>query len=214
MRLRDVHADQRSLPRIPAHDVDSAAARRDFSALTKAAPRVVMSMKPPQPPIGRGRNPIGQRLSFTTGQVPVRGDWSGAQRQLSGDRRSTPGAGVSLGAILLSAAVLYVHRRGDPRRLPAPSARKCKHWIRNLLLQAESLQVSIRDLLWAQRISAALRPPSGCWRYCFRASASWRNLYSVRQRTREIDPDGAGRHGGGCAEDDRPGGRAAGSVPA
>ena len=52
--------------------------------------------------------------------------------------------------------VMYVRAAADPAPVIATVKRELQLLDRNLMLQAETLDVSIRELLWVQRLSSGL----------------------------------------------------------
>ncbi len=63
---------------------------------------------------------------------------------------------LSLVQYYFPTAVLYVRTAGDPEAVAGTVRREVQTLDRNLLLQVESLETSIRELLWAQRLSAGV----------------------------------------------------------
>jgi len=131
---------------------------RDFSPLdTKSTPRVVIVNEAAAAVFWPGVNPIGKRIQFAGEGLPVEviGMARNAKyRDLTEDR--VPLVYLSLVQYHFSTAVLMVRTAGPPDAVLPAVRREVQSLDRNLYLQAETLEATIHEALWPQRLSAAL----------------------------------------------------------
>ena len=131
---------------------------RDFSPLdTRSTPRVVIVNEAAAAVFWPGDNPIGKRIQFAGEGLPVEviGLARNAKyRDLSEGR--VPLVYLSLVQYHFSTAVLLVRTAGPPAAVLPAVRREVQSLDRNLYLQAETLETTIHEALWPQRLSAAL----------------------------------------------------------
>ncbi|MEO8370852.1 MAG: ABC transporter permease [Candidatus Solibacter sp.] len=162
---------------------------RDFRPSdTKTTPRVVIVNATAAAAYWPGKDAVGQYLSFGGEGLPVEviGVVKTANYQAVGEVPQ-PLVYLSLVQYYFPTAVLYVRTAGDPETVMPAVRRAVQSLDGKMLLQTESLQTSIRELLWAQRLSAALLAVFGGLGLLLAVIGIYGVIsFSVRQRTREI----------------------------
>jgi predicted permease len=131
---------------------------RDFTAQdTKTSPRVAIVNETAANAYWPGENPVGKRVKFFGENEPaeVIGVARKANYQAIGEA-AKPFVYLSMGQYYFPTAVLYIRTAGEPDVVLGTVRREVQAMDRNLLLQSETVQTTIRESLWAQRLSAGM----------------------------------------------------------
>jgi predicted permease len=131
---------------------------RDFSQQdAQTSPRVVIVNQDAASVYWPGEDPVGKRVKFFGEDAPaeVIGVARTANYQAIGEK-ARPFVYLSLQQYYFPGSVLSIRTAGEPDAVLASVRSEVQALDRNLLLQAETVSTTIRQSLWAPRLSAGL----------------------------------------------------------
>jgi predicted permease len=131
---------------------------RDFTDRdTRTSPRVAIVNQAAATAFWPGEDPVGKRVKFfgETAATEVIGVAHTANYQTIGET-PRPFVYFSMMQYYFPTAVLWIRTAGEPDGVLASVRSEVQALDRNLLLQAETVNTTIRQSLWAQRLSAGL----------------------------------------------------------
>jgi predicted permease len=131
---------------------------RDFTEQdNKTSPRVAIVNRAAANAYWPGENPVGRRVRFF-GENATAEVIGVAQtgNYLAIGEKPRPFVYLSMMQYYFPTAVLFIRTTGEPDAVLGSVRREVQAMDRNLLLQAETVNTTIRQSLWAQRLSASL----------------------------------------------------------